>query len=575
MNGHKSACYPGRHAAMVKQHTSGKEQLPDRQERKIHWENRIESGREMMFMISTERAFISGGRGACQGTGRPVDTGQPGPGQLILAQDEYYDFNNYMAGLNDNVLVVGGSGTGKTRSVVRPNLLQATGSYLISDPKGNLYDRYQDYLRSRGYRVVRLDFVHPEKSTAHYNFFRYIHSETDVLKVAHMLSEKGGSFSKDPFWDQSSEILMECAISYLREFCPESDRNFGNVLKFIRSGERGQSDQHDSVLDRLLEKAGILAPSSQAVRCYKSICINPSRTWSCILTAALAKYASMDTAEVTELLSDDTMRFDEIGRTRTAVFVVVSDTDRSLDPIVNVFFSQAMQELCRVADDRKDCRLPVPVRFVLDDFATNVHIDEFPRMISSIRSRGISAMLMVQAEAQLESGYGSDAQTIISNCDSYVYLGGNDISTARRVGERADLPMLDILNMPVGSCWVFRRGQAAHRSKTFPLDAFEKECFETRRYLPDREDRERPAGSIAGSTAARRNGEERSIADSTAAERGGEERIIAGRSATERIPGFNAKKGAPDFNTGEERRGEKAVPQFNVKGGEGRKRKSA
>ena len=151
---------------------------------------------------------------------------------------------------------------------------------------------------------------------------------------------------------------------------------------------------------------------------------------------------------------------------KTVVFVTVSDTDRTLDPLVNIFFTQAMNELCSFADDKcRDGRLPIPVRFILDDFATNCRIDEFPRMISSIRSRALSVMLMIQSEAQLRQGYEHDAQTIISNCDTYVYLGGNDVQTAQAVSERCDKQLSEVLYMPVGSCWVFRRGSKPRYAK--------------------------------------------------------------------------------------------------------------
>lgn len=391
--------------------------------------------------------------------------------QTILAEDEFYAFNDYKSGLNDNILVVGGSGTGKTRSIVSPNILQATGSYIICDPKGNLYDHYRDFLVRHGYHVDRLDFIHPEKSTVKYNLFHYIHTQTDILKVANMFC---GDLSnaKDPFWDRSSNILYECLISYLIEAKEPEERNLVTLIRLLQKASR--SNDNESEMDRLLKKHGLKYPDSMADRAYRSVAMNPHNTWNCIISNALSKFASYDTKELRDMLNEDTLRLDLIGTRKQALFIVVSDTDRSMDELVNVFYTQAMQELCRVADAREDSRLPVPVRFILDDFATNCRIDEFPRMISSIRSRAISTMLIVQAEAQLRSGYDDDAETIISNCDTYVYLGGNDIKTARAVGERCDRPMMEILNMPVGTCWVFRRGQVAHQSRTFQLEAFEE-----------------------------------------------------------------------------------------------------
>ena len=173
------------------------------------------------------------------------------------------------------------------------------------------------------------------------------------------------------------------------------------------------------------------------------------------------------------MTASDDMDIPMLGLEKTVIFAVVSDTDRSMDPLANLFFTQAMNQLCRYADKYcKDNQLPVPVRFILDDFATNCKIGEFPRMISSIRSRGISTMLMIQSEAQLTNCYGNDGETIISNCDTYVYLGTNDVKTAQAVAERADVSVQKILHMPVGTNWIFRRGQRPINGKNFNLEPY-------------------------------------------------------------------------------------------------------
>lgn len=187
-----------------------------------------------------------------------------------------------------------------------------------------------------------------------------------------------------------------------------------------------------------------------------------------------------DTRELREMLSYDETNIQDIGKKKTALFVVVSDMDRSFDKLANIFFTQAMAELCRVADQEcEDQRLPLPVRFILDDFATNCKIEQFPRMISSIRSRGISTMLMIQSESQLRTSYTTDDKTIISNCDTYVYLGGNDVETAQAVAHRCDVPLRKILEMPVGTCWIFRRGEKAYNGKIFDLDQYQQLCLQT------------------------------------------------------------------------------------------------
>ena len=186
------------------------------------------------------------------------------------------------------------------------------------------------------------------------------------------------------------------------------------------------------------------------------------------------------------MLASDDVDLVSIGRRKTALFVVVSDTDRSLDELVNIFYTQAMNELCMFADNRcKNNRLPVDVRFILDDFATNSLIDDFPKMIASIRSRGISTMLMIQAESPLTAAYGDDGKTIIGNCDTYIYLGGNDVETAEQVAKRCNLPLQKILEMPVGTNWIFRRGQKAASATNFKLEPFAKEKLEHATYEPE------------------------------------------------------------------------------------------
>jgi type IV secretion system protein VirD4 len=207
------------------------------------------------------------------------------------------------------------------------------------------------------------------------------------------------------------------------------------------------------------------------VRTYKKFRVASSRTLRSILVTANSRLGVYDTPELEKMMKEDDVNISWIGRRKTALFVVVSDTDRSMDRLVNLFFSQAMNELCRYADTKcTDYRLPVPVRFIMDDFATNCKIEEFPRMIASIRSREISTTLIIQAESQLTQCYGYDGRTIIGNCDTYVYLGGNDVETAKAVAERCDMPVKKILNMPVGTNWIFRRGEEPRNGVNFKLD---------------------------------------------------------------------------------------------------------
>ncbi len=396
---------------------------------------------------------------------------------LILAQDQCYSMDCYKTKLNNNVLVVGTSGAGKTRSIVEPNLMQAVGSYVISDPKGNLYEKYKEFLTGKGYRVRKLDFTDP-KHSARYNFFRYIHNTQDIIKVAHMLIYQDNNANHyDPFWDQASQLLVQACIAYLIENGLKKEQRFETLMKLVSACEVDEDySSSKNGLDILMDDMYSMNTTSYAVKTYKKFRIAAGRTLKSILISVNAKLGIFDTPEINEMLSMDNINISSIGEKKTALFVVVSDTDRSMDGLANIFFTQTMNELCRHAD--KECegnRLPVPTRFILDDFATNVRINEFPRMISSIRSRGISTMLMIQAEAQLQEAYEHDGKTIISNCDTYVYMGGNDVETAKAVAERCDVPVKKVLNMPVGTCWIFRRGQEPIYTKIVDFDAFKRQ----------------------------------------------------------------------------------------------------
>lgn len=406
---------------------------------------------------------------------------------MILAENHYYSMDCYETQLNNNVLVVGTSGSGKTRSIVSPNILQAYGSYIISDPKGNLYRKYKRYLEEEGYVVKKLDFIRPDHS-AHYNFFKYIHSEKDILKIAHMLvyssSEPGAKV--DPIWDQTAELLLTSLIGYLHYHANPQDRNLEGILKLVVACQIDENNSSQTnALDRIMEDVGRRNKADFSYRQYQMFRLAAGRTLKSILITVTGKLGKYNYSELNQLLATDDVDLVSIGKRKTALFVVVSDTDRSLDELVNIFYTQAMNELCMFADTRcKENRLPVDVRFILDDFATNCLIDDFPKMIASIRSRGISTMLMIQAESQLSAAYGDDGKTIIGNCDTYIYLGGNDVDTAEQVAKRCNLPLQKILEMPVGTNWIFRRGQKATSSKNFDLEAFSKEKMQKVVYKP-------------------------------------------------------------------------------------------
>lgn len=401
---------------------------------------------------------------------------------MVIAEGQYFDLNCYNTKRNNNVLVVGAAGTGKTRGLVIPNILQATGSYIISDPKGNLHDKYGEYLKEKGYDVKLLNFEDPYSSVK-YNPLNYIHCQQDVIKLAHMLvygKERDNSSKEDPFWDRSAELLMIAIIDFLWEFRPEEEQNFDSILKLVEAGELNEGNpNHKSPLEIIFEDLGNNRKDCMAYRYFKRFNVAAIRTRQSILVSLASHIGRYNTPALSKMMSDDTLELDKVGHRKTAIFVQVSDSDRSMDDLANIFFTQAVNELVFEADNYcEDNKLPVDVRIILDDFATNCKILEFPRMIASIRSRGISTMLMIQAESQLEMIYGPDAKTIIGNCDTYVYLGCNDLETARNIATRTDRSLDNILYMPIQTAWVFRRGEHPVYCKSFLLEEHESEWGE-------------------------------------------------------------------------------------------------
>ena len=404
---------------------------------------------------------------------------------LILGENRYYSKNGYKTKLNNNVLVVGASGAGKTRSIVIPNILQADGSYVVSDPKGNLVKKLGPYLKSNGYNVLTIDFIHPEKSS-HYNPLGYCRSQFDIQKLASILVNEKRSLNThaDPFWDLSTMLLLESLIAYViesDEFSAE-EKNLSTVLRLICENKKytdANGNEYSKLDIRMNEHKenyyDKFEKESWAYEKYEEVNTAPKRTFNTINITSISKLSSFDTPEVRRMIRENDIDFRSIGKEPTALFVIVSDTDRSMDTLINVFYTQLINELCTYADESRESKLKVPVQFILDDFATNAKIDNFQNMISNIRSRGISTILMLQSEAQLKAFYGQDAVTIVDNCNTYVYMGGSNPEMAEIIGKRANKTPTTILNMPLSKSWIFRRGEEPVFCDNFNLELFEQE----------------------------------------------------------------------------------------------------
>lgn len=391
---------------------------------------------------------------------------------MIVGQNLYYSRDCYQTKNNNHFLGVGASGAGKTRGYVRPNIMMAEGSFLVSDPKGNLHRDFAPYLKSKGFKVRKIDFNHPERSMR-YNPFARCKTIDDVCSLAMSLVYLlGDCHSNDAFWPKSEDNVLRCMLSYIVETMsiPLEEKTIVTLCELLRETQEiiGPSSRFTTkgktAFDMRMEEHKAEMESrglkSWAYDRYKEFSTAPDKTRDTIVVTAMSDMSKLDTPEIRKMLSGDDFDFTELGTKKVALFVEVSDTDRSKDLLVNLFYTQVIHELCVFADEKcKGSRLPVGVQFILDDFGTTAKIGGFQNIISNIRSRNMSVSMMIQSEAQLESFYGNDARTIIDNVDTYCYMGSMNVDTARMVAIRTNRSVQEILNMPIGKEWVFRRGQ--------------------------------------------------------------------------------------------------------------------
>ena len=350
---------------------------------------------------------------------------------IILAENNYLPLDKRG---NVNVLVVGGSGSGKSVSYSIPNAHQMLGSYVFTDPKGELYDRTAGYLREHGYKIKVLNLVHPQYSDG-YNPLLHISSEIDVDVIANTIvkgqkSEGGGS---DPFWDDSAETLLKSLIYYLMATRPEEEQNLASCAEMVRAAN---SNGGSNLLTELMSQLPYDHPARMN---YKSIEIAPEKTYSSILSTLQSKLGKFDSKEIAELTSTDTINFEEIGSEKTAVYVISSDTHGAYDFLLTIFFAQMIQQLYDFADNNGG-KLKERTYFILDEFANIGRIPDFDKKISTSRSRGISFSVILQNLDQLEAIYEKANETIIGNCDTHVFLGSNSQKTveyfSKALGEK-------------------------------------------------------------------------------------------------------------------------------------------
>ena len=350
---------------------------------------------------------------------------------------------------NKNVLVIGGSGSGKTRFFVKPNLMQMHSSYCVTDPKGTILVECGRMLRHGGYHIKVLNTVNFRKSH-HYNPFEYIRSEKDILKLANTIiaNTKGeGEKASQDFWVKAERLYYQALIGYIWYEETEDRKNFITLLEMLNASETREDDEDfENEVDIKFRRLERKKPDHFAVRQYKKYKLAAGKTAKSILISCGARLAPFDIAELREIMSYDELELDHLGERKQALFVIISDTDDTFNFVAAIMYSQLFNLLCDMADDKYGGRLPVHVRCLLDEFANIGQIPKFDKLIATIRSREISASIILQSKSQLKAIYKDNAETIIGNCDSTLFLGGKETSTLKEISEMLGKETIDLFN---------------------------------------------------------------------------------------------------------------------------------
>ena len=371
---------------------------------------------------------------------------------VILTQTERLTMNNRpkdpKTARNKNVLVVGGSGSGKTRFFVKPQIMQMHSSYCITDPKGSLVCETGKMLQKNGCRIKVLNTINFKKSM-HYNPFAYIHSEKDVLKLVTCLMQntKGEGKGSDPFWEKAEQLLYTALIGYIWLEAPEEEKNFNTLIEMINAMEVREDDEDfENQVDIIFRELKEKNPNHFAVRQYAKYRLAAGKTAKSILVSCGARLAVFDIAELREVTAYDELELDTLGDRKTALFLIMSDTDDSFNFLISMCYTQLFNLLCEKADDVYGGRLPVHVRCLIDECANIGQIPKLEKLIATIRSREISACLVLQAQSQLKAVYKDNADTIIGNCDSRLFLGGSEPTTLKEISASLGKETIDIAN---------------------------------------------------------------------------------------------------------------------------------
>lgn len=372
---------------------------------------------------------------------------------ILLTQTERLTMNGRPANpkyaRNKNVLVIGGSGSGKTRFFVKPNLMQMHSSYCVTDPKGTIVLECGKMLEDNGYEIKILNTINFKKSMK-YNPFAYLRSEKDILKLVQTIiaNTKGeGEKAGEDFWVKAEKLYYTALIGYIFYEAPREEKNFATLLDMIDASEVREDDEtYMNPIDRLFEALEKKESTHFAVKQYKKYKLAAGKTAKSILISCGARLAPFDIQELRDLMSEDELELDTLGDRKTALFVIISDTDDTFNFVVSIMYSQLFNLLCDKADDVYGGRLPIHVRCLLDEFANIGLIPKFEKLIATIRSREISASIILQAQSQLKAIYKDNADTIVGNCDSTLFLGGKEKTTLKELSETLGKETIDLYN---------------------------------------------------------------------------------------------------------------------------------
>ena len=384
--------------------------------------------------------------------------------KVILGKNCEYSTDSYETQLNNNIIVCGASGCGKTRSVSEARLLETMNSSIVTTmSKRRLAETYAPVFEKRGYNVLTMDFAEPERSTVCFDPLQYIHSYPDITEFANAVvcaDDRKNNANVDPYWDQVACSLLSAEIAYVMMTKPYA--SFADVLDFhsglkLDISSSMAKTNYDDKFKELEDKD----PSCFAVSCWRSFSSTTDRVAGIVYSTLNTTMDKLFTPAIRSLMRNvNSIAIESIGRMKTALFIITSPVETSQHIFVNLFYSQLFKDLFKYAESRRDGMLPIPVHVLCDDFAVGSAINKFPEYISIFREKQISVTMLLQSESQLESMYGKDdAVTIINNSDTYLYMGGTDLTTARSISTRLDVPLSEVLYMPIGKEIVFRRGQ--------------------------------------------------------------------------------------------------------------------